>query len=528
MAFSVSNVSYGREMVIASQPLAAQAGLDMLARGGNAADAAIAAAAVLAVVEPTNNGVGGDAFALVWDGERVQGVNGSGRAPARAQIEQYRTKYGTRMPTEGWDSVTVPGAVSAWVELSRRMGKLSFRTLLEPAIRYARYGFHVTPLVATKWKEELIRLKDSQDFIKVFTINGRAPGSGELFTQPALAETLLRIADSDGQDFYHGTTCAMLADYAAAHHANLTREDVNRHQAEWLPHARIPMMSFADARVYELPPNGQGIIALYALGLLRELEVDKHTAESTDAYHLQIECIKKAFADVGPLIADPERMTCSCEDILHPDRLSSAAAEISPFGAGDYDQRVPPLHGTVYLAAGDQNGMMVSFVQSNYMGFGSGVVVPDLGFALQNRGAGFSLDESSQCRLQGGDLPFHTILPGFYTDGCGNPTVFGSTGGIFQPQGHVQIVVRLEVFGQNPQEVINSPRFKVGRGRKVVVEPGFNADVLAELAARGHDIQVSTRGVNDWGYGGMQILRRQDDLYIGGKDFRRDSHIALR
>ncbi len=523
--YSIQHPTLGSEMVISSQPLSAQAGLKILAAGGNAVDAAIAAAAVLAVVEPTNNGIGGDAFALVWDGESLQGINASGCSAQEASVETLYKKYGTRMPDQGWDSVTVPGVVSAWMELSQRIGTLPFPDLLAPAIHYAEQGFHVTPMIAEKWQQESQRLASSATFKHTFTFDGRPPECGERFIQHDLARTLRRIAKSRGRDFYHGETAQYIDKHARLCQAPLRASDLSSHQALWLTEHSIPHIQIANTHVYEMPPNGQGLIALYALSLLRILKIERFALNSSESIHLQIECIKKAFADVMPLIADPRNMQHSHESFLHTDKLKLAAQEISLQKAQNYAHAIPPLDGTAYLTTGDKKGMMVSLIQSNYKGFGSGVVVPQTGIALQNRAAGFSLDGTSASRFAAGRRPFHTILPGFFRTSDGDMAAFGSTGGTFQPQGHVQLVTRMQIYGQNPQATVNAPRFKVEHGMKVTVEPGFSPTLIEQLTKMGHQISPSS-GKDDWGFGGMQILLRRQGMYLGGRDFRRDSHIA--
>ncbi|UHL63049.1 gamma-glutamyltransferase family protein [Paralcaligenes sp. KSB-10] len=513
---------FGERMVVASQPLAAQAGLHILDNGGNAVDAAVAAAAVIAVVEPTNNGIGGDAFAMVWDGSRLRGLNATGRAPQKSDLARMAQRNGGKMPQRGWDSVTVPGAISAWSSLSGEYGSIPFPQLLESAIHYASQGFFVSPGVAQKWAEQAAELSGQPNFSRTFLPSGSAPKVGEVFKQPELAETLRRVAGSHGQDFYEGSTARLMAGYAADCGADLSLEDLAAHRANW---TEVLNARFKDTLVFEMPPNGQGLVALYALAILDHLDIAGFDPDSAMALHLQIEAIKLAFAHVAPLLGDPRNMAADSAELLSAARVARAAALIDPDRAIDFGHIPPPIAGTVYLAAGDASGMMVSFIQSNYMGFGSGVVVPETGIALQNRGAGFSLDPDSPARLAPGARPFHTILPGFLRRDNGAMAAFGATGGKFQPQGHVQLVARLAGYGQNPQAIVDAPRFKVNEGLRVVLEPGFNEHTKQKLAALGHE--VTAQKTSTWDFGGMQILMRRNGCYMGARDARRDSHVAV-
>ncbi|MGE8367136.1 gamma-glutamyltransferase family protein [Cupriavidus sp.] len=512
---------HGGEMVVASQPLAAQAGLDILARGGNAVDAAIAAAAAIAVVEPTNNSIGGDAFAQVFDGGKLHGLNASGRAPLG--IDAARLSALPAMPQRGWDSVTVPGAVSAWAALGTRFGRLDLATVLEPAIRYARAGFHVSPGVAQKWREQVPTLRSQPGFEAAFMPSGAAPVAGTLFRQPALAQTLERVAQTSGQDFYTGETARRIAAFARETGGALCAEDLRLHKPEWVDTIQMP---YGTLQVSELPPNGQGAVALFALAVLAHHDVARFPADSAASLHLQIEAIKLAFAEVGPLVGDGDDAIAQVRLRLQAPCAEAAATRIRPQQASDFGHTFGPLAGTVYLAAGDRDGMMVSLIQSNYMGFGSGIVVPGTGVSLQNRGACFSTDAGSPSFVTPGRRPFHTILPGFAFAGGGEPIAFGATGGTFQPQGHVQMMVRLHDYAQGPQAIVDAPRFKVGAGRQVVLEPGFPADTIQGLVALGHDVVARTQST--WDFGGMQILHRKNGAYLGACDCRRDSHIAVR
>ncbi len=442
-----------RNVVATSQPLAAQAGLRMLLKGGNAVDAALAAAIALTVVEPTSNGIGSDAFAVLWDGSGLHGLNSSGRAPRALTPERFE---GLRsMPALGWDTVTVPGAVAAWAALSGRFGALPFAELCAPAIDYAARGFPVSPITAARWQDAHARYPEFAEINRAFYPHGRAPRPGEVFRCPGQAETLAAIAETRGEAFYRGPLARAIAECAAAEGGLMTEEDLAAHRADWVEPLAV---EYNGVHLHEIPPNGQGIAALIALGILRHLELRRFAADSAESLHLQIEAMKCAFAEVFRTVADIDCMTLPPARLLEDGRLSAAAAAIRMDRAGDPAHRLPPGGGTVYLTAADASGMMVSFIQSNYMGFGSGVVVPGTGIALQNRGLGFTLESGHPNQVGGGKRPFHTIIPGFVTR-QGQPLMsFGVMGAHMQPQGHVQMVVRVFDYGQNPQAACDAPR----------------------------------------------------------------------
>lgn len=505
-----------RNVVAASQPLAAQAGLEMLMAGGNAADAAVAAAVALTVVEPTGNGIGSDAFAILTDGARLEGLNASGRSPAAWTPDRFAGR--AAMPLRGWDSVTVPGAVSAWVALSRRHGRLPFARLFEPAIRLAREGFHVSPRIAALWAQSLPDLVGQPGFSLAYAPGGRAPRAGEVFALPEQAATLTAIAETEGRDFYEGGLAEAMVRHSAANGGALSLDDLAAHRADWV----APISTdFDDVTLHEIPPNGQGIAALIALGILRHYGLPEAGPDAPETLHAQIEAMKLAFADVHAEVADPEAMRVTAADMLEDGYLAGRAALIDPDRAGDPGPGRPPAGGTVYLATADAGGMMVSFVQSNYKGFGSGVVVPGTGISLQNRGCGFSLAEGHPNRVGPGKRPFQTILPAFLSDRDGPAMAFGVMGGPMQPQGHLQVTLRIRRFGQSPQTAIDAPRWRVMEGRRVAVEPGLPPETIAGLKARGHEL-VSDSAENDFAFGGAQAIHRIPGGYIAGSDGRKD------
>jgi gamma-glutamyltranspeptidase/glutathione hydrolase len=502
-----------RQMVATSQPLAAQAGLAVLAAGGNAVDAAIATAAALTVVEPTMNGLGSDAFALVWDGERLHGLNGSGRSPARFTYAHFRSER--RMPALGWDAVTVPGAVHAWSTLWRRFGSQPFADLLAPAVSYARGGFPVAPVTAALWREQAPRYARFAEFSRVFLPGGEAPPAGALFSNPDLAESLEEIAASEGSSFYRGAIAARIAAAAAADDGLLSEGDLADHRSTWVEPLAVP---FGRVTIHELPPNGQGLASLIALGILDRLGIANVAIDSDEAVHLQVEAMKVAFAACRRNVADPEAMALEPAALLEPAYLDEAARKISAATARPPGPAIVPEHGTVTLSVADRNGWMVSFIQSNYLGFGSGVVVPKTGIALQNRALGFSLDPRHPNCVAGRKRPYHTIMPGFVTRGGQPAAAFGVMGGHMQPQGHVQMVLRLFAHGQNPQAACDAPRWYLSEQSEVGLEPGL-ASLGPALAARGHALLDAPETVL---FGGAQIVQKVGDVYWGGSDPRKD------
>jgi gamma-glutamyltranspeptidase/glutathione hydrolase len=508
--------------VATSQPLATQAGLAMLARGGNAVDAAIAAAAVLTVVEPTGCGLGSDAYCILWDGAELHGLNASGRAPAGWQPERFAGR--DEMPFRGWESVTVPGAVSGWVALLERFGRLDLPSVLAPAIGYAEQGFLVSPVIAALWRLGAEQLAQQPGFAAAFMPGGRAPAAGTRFANPAQGASLRRIAETGGADFYEGALAARIAEHAAAHGAALSREDMAAHRADWV--APITM-GFGAERLHEIPPNGQGIAALMALGMLEHTNLRDLDADDPKALHLQIEAIKLAFADMQAYVADAPHMTApGVPDLLAPDYLARRAGEIDPARAGDPGAGAPKQGGTVYLCTADADGMMVSFIQSNYAGFGSGVVVPETGISLQNRGAGFSLQPGHPNRVAPGKRPFHTIIPGFVTREGAPEMSFGVMGGPMQAQGHVQIMLRCGLWGQDVQTAIDAPRWRFVSGRGVAVEEAMPAATRAALAGMGHALTVEAPD-SAFGFGGAQAIRRlPGGGYAAGSDPRKDGMAA--
>ncbi len=507
-----------KNVVATSQPLAAQAGLQALARGGNAVDAALAAAITLTVVEPTSNGIGSDAFAILWDGEKLVGLNASGRAPSAWTPERFAGR--AAMPVRGWDAVTVPGCVSAWVALSQRYGKLPFPDLFQAAIRYARDGFMVSPITAMSWARQAPELKGFSEFSWTFLPKDRAPRPGERFYCPQQAETLEEIAATKGESFYRGKLAERIALASGSEDGAHTVEDFAAHRCDWVEPISIEYRGY---RLHEIPPNGQGIVALMTLGMLRHFDVGSLPVDGADALHLQIEAMKLAFADAYRYVSDPATMEFDAAKLLADDYLASRAKAIDMARAQSPAPGEPRAGGTVYLTTADANGMMVSYIQSNYMGFGSGIVVPGTGIPMQDRGEDFSLKPAHPNRVGPRKRPFQPIIPGFLTKD-GKPVMsFGVMGGQMQPQGHAQMVTRIVDWHQNPQAASDGPRWIVNNDFSVSFEaPRFAPGVLDELARRGHRIVEPEAAM--FGFGGAQLIWRLDDGYCAGSDHRKDGH----
>jgi gamma-glutamyltranspeptidase/glutathione hydrolase len=510
---TVRHPVFGRSAVATSQPLAAAAGLRILREGGNAVDAALATAIALTVVEPCSNGIGSDAFAIIWDGSQLHGLNASGRAPQAWTPEYFATHEA--MPLFGWDAITVPGAVSAWMEMSARFGRLPFAQLFAPAIEYARDGFLVTPLISRRWAFSHERLKDRPGFSAVFSDNGRTPGEGAVWRLPAHARGLQAIADSGGEAFYRGEIAEAIIASARAHGGAMTLDDLAAHRADWVGTIST---EYEGHQVHEIPPNGQGIAALIALGILRHLDIADMDPDSPESQHLQIEAVKVAFADAYRYVGDPSTSEFDPEYLLQEEYLAARARLIEPSRAQEFMPGEPPRSGTVYLTAADSDGMMVSMIQSNYMGFGSGVVEPTYGISLQNRGNGFVLTPGHPNRVGPGKRPFHTIIPGFLMKDGRAQMSFGVMGGHMQPQGHAQTLVRMLTYGMNPQAACDAPRFRWNSGFNVNLEDTFPASTKSRLLEWGH--QLADRNDSSVDFGSGQFIWALKDGYVSATDPR--------
>ena len=510
-----------RNAVATSHPLATEAGLAMLRRGGNALDAALSAAITLTVVEPTGNGLGSDAFCILWDGKELHGLNASGRSPAAWTPDRFAGRDG--MPKRGWESVTVPGAVSAWVDLSTRFGRLPFETLFEPAIEYASRGYHVTPIIAEQWKRGAEELKNQPGFADAFMPEGRAPSAGEVFRSEAMARSLQLIAETKGEAFYRGELAERIQAFATVNGASLTVDDLASHTNDW---CGTISKGFEDAALHEIPPNGQGIAALMALGILSNTEIADLDPDGAEAIHLQVEAMKLAFMDVHAFVADENQMDqVKASHLLDPAYLLSRARLIDRTKASSFPVGAPRNGGTVCLATGDADGMMVSFIQSNYAGFGSGVVVPETGISLQNRGFGFSTKPGHPNEVGPRKRPFHTIIPGFVMGPSQPIMAFGLMGGPMQAQGHLQMMLRTQVWKQDPQSAADAPRWRVLSGLDVALENTMDTSVVQRLVELGHAATSESPDAS-FGFGGAQLVQRIDGGYAAGSDPRKDGHAA--
>ncbi|CAI3238621.1 gamma-glutamyltransferase family protein [uncultured Desulfovibrio sp.] len=512
-------------MVAASSALASAAGLAMLRQGGNAVDAIVATAAALTVLEPTSNGLGSDAFALVWQNNALHGLNASGPAPQAISIEKVLARHGgPAMPRYGWTPVTVPGAVGAWAALSARFGKLPFATLLEPAIAYASEGYPVPPMLAFLWGEAFQTLREHctgpefAAWYSTFAPQGRAPLAGEIVRLPHHARSLQAIAQSRAEDFYRGDLAARIAAESAAFDGYLSAADLAAFQPQWVDPISV---SYRGCELWEIPPNGQGITALMALNILKEFPLE--SLDAVEARHLQWEAMKLAFADARHYVTDNRHMAVDYHNFLEPAFGAARARQITSQAALPAPVQLPK-GGTVYLCAADAQDNMVSYIQSNYMGFGSGIVVRDTGIALQNRGADFSLDPQHANCLQPGKKTYHTIIPAFITKGGRPIGPMGVMGAYMQPQGHVQVMCNLVDFKLNPQQALDAPRWQWVGDRRFLVEPSFPVETARQLAGKGHEVEVALQSTS---FGrGQLILRLDNNVLVGAAEPRTDSNIA--
>ena len=520
------SVIYGRKgMVCTSQPLAAQAGLDIIKQGGNAIDAAIATAACMTVLEPTSNGIGSDAFALVWTKGELHGLNASGRAPMEITAEKVKKQGYTAMPKRGWIPVMVPGAPSAWAELSEKFGRLPLEKVMEPAITYAREGYPVSPVISKLWnnayKEFSDTLKDEcfKSWFDTFARDGHAPQPGEIWKSEDHAETLEKIAKTHAKAFYQGELADKIDEYSRKTGGYLRKSDLENYWCQWVKPIHV---NYRGYDVCEIPPNGDGIIALMALNILNGYSFTGRN--SVDTVHKQLEAMKLAFADGNRYVADPEYMRAPVETLLSDtyaaERRLLIGEEAKAPEPGD-----PFRGGTIYLCTADGEGNMVSYIQSNYMGFGSGIVIPGTGIALQNRGANFTLDETMENCLGPGKKSLHTIIPGFLMKDGKAVGPFGVMGGFMQPQGHVQVIMNTLDFMMNPQETLDAPRWQWVGGKKIQVERTFPADLVEELKRRGHEMEVLESSLT---FGRGQIIWRDENgVLCGATEPRADGTVAV-
>ena len=523
-------------MVATSHPLATQVGLDVLKAGGNAVDAAIAANAALGLMEPTGNGVGGDLFAIVWDAKtrKLYGYNGSGRSPKSLTLQWFRDNGYAEIPPHGPLPVSVPGAVDGWFALHDRFGRLPMKRVLAPAIGYAREGFPVTELIAHYWALSVPRLSEYPGFAEQFTRGGKAPAKGEIWKNPNLANTLQAIADGGRDAFYKDRIARVIGDYFAENGGFLSYEDLASHRGEWVEPVST---NYRGYDVWELPPNGQGLAALQMLNILEGWDFSKIPFGSVEHVHRFVEAKKLAFEDRAKFYADPAFAKAPIAALLSKDYAAARRALVSDRAARAVAPGQPDLGGdTIYLTTADRDGNMVSLIQSNYRGMGSGMAPPGLGFILQDRGQMFVLAEGHANTYAPGKRPFHTIIPAFITRDGAPWISFGLMGGDMQPQGHVQIVMNLIDFGMNLQEAGDAPRIQhegstspegqaapMADGGWIDLESGFPYETARGLMQRGHSVRYANGP-----YGGYQAIARdaRNGTWIGASESRKDGHAA--
>ncbi|MEK4423713.1 gamma-glutamyltransferase family protein [Solibacillus sp. FSL K6-1523] len=513
-----------RGMVATSQPLAAQAGLDILKKGGNAVDAAIATAATLTVVEPTSNGIGSDAFALVWMKDELYGLNASGPSPKSISKEALTERGLDKVPMHGVIPVTVPGAPSAWVALSERFGKLPLTEVLAPAISYAEEGYPISPTLGHNWKnaykqyKEKLTTEEFTSWFETFSIDGRLPEIGEVWKSPAHAGTLRLIAETKGAAFYKGELADKIDAFMKKYNGFLSKEDLMSYEPEWVDPISVHYKGYD---VWEIPPNGQGIVAQMALNIYQHGEANWQDANSI---HQQIEAMKLAYTDGKAFVTERTHMPVDTETLLSKEYGEKRFAEITDTALDPIPFDIPK-GGTIYLAAADEEGNMVSYIQSNYMGFGSGIVIPNTGISLQNRGYDFSLDENHPNFLKPGKRTYHTIIPGFLTKDNQAVGPFGVMGGYMQPQGQFQVITHTIDAHLNPQAALDMPRWQWMGEKRIEVEPHFPNYLVQELAQKGHDIHIT----HDSGlFGRGQVIWRDQKTGVlyGGTESRTDGQIA--
>jgi gamma-glutamyltranspeptidase / glutathione hydrolase len=521
-------------MACTSQPLATQVALDIMKAGGNAIDAAIAANAVLGLVEPTGNGIGGDLFAIVWDAKtkKLHGLNASGRSPYDLTIEYFRENGYDKIPALGPLPVSVPGCVDGWFELHKKFGQLPMKEILSPAIGYAENGFPVSEVIAYYWQSNARSLRKYPGFEEIFMPGGKAPAKGEIFKNPYLAETLKLIALQGRDEFYKGEIAQKIVQYVREQGGFFSMKDFEEHTSEWVDPVST---NYRGYDVWELPPNGQGIAVLQMLNILEMYDIAKMGFGSPEYMHLFIEAKKLAFEDRAKFYADPDFSQIPLQQLISKEYARERVKLINTERAArSYPPGVPEMKNTIYLTTADKDGNMVSLIQSNYRGMGSGMTPGKLGFVLQDRGEMFSLEDGHMNVYEPHKRPFHTIIPAFITKD-GQPYIsFGVMGGGMQPQGHVQVICNIIDFGMNLQEAGDAPRIqhegsseptdeKMTDGGTVLLETGFSYETIRSLMRKGHQI-----GFADGTYGGYQAIKRDhvNKVYYGASESRKDGQAA--
>ena len=535
LAFATrSEVIAEHGMACTSQPLATQVALDILKAGGNAIDAAIAANAVLGLVEPVSNGIGGDLFAIVWDAEskRLYGLNASGRSPKSLSIDYFKEKAYDKIPAFGPLSVSVPGCVDGWFELHGRFGSMEMKHILQPAIDYARDGFPVSEIIAYYWAGNARSLSNYPNVSEVYMPGGKAPGKGEIFKNPYLASTLGLLSEGGRDAFYRGEIARSIDAFMTEQGGFLSYEDMASHSSEWVEPVST---NYRGYDVWELPPNGQGIAALQILNILEGFDIAAMGFGSSEYIHHFVEAKKLAFEDRAAYYADPAFNELPVEELISKEYADRRRELISPYRASRKLDAGEMEHGnTIYMTVADGHGNMISLIQSNFRGMGSGMCPPGLGFILQDRGELFTLEEGHYNVYEPGKRPFHTIIPAFITKEGSPYMSFGVMGGSMQPQGHAQIVINIIDFGMNLQEAGDAPRIRhdgssqptgsrMTDGGVVNLESGFSYESIQGLMKRGHHVQHSNGG-----FGGYQAILRdgKNGVYIGASESRKDGQAA--
>lgn len=519
------NVVYGRKgMVCTSQPLAAQAGLDMIKQGGNAIDAIIATASCMTVLEPTSNGIGSDSFALVWTKGKLHGLNASGMAPMSLTIDKVKSLGHDSMPKRGWLPVMVPGAPSAWAELSEKYGRLPFEEVLKPAITYAEEGYAVSPIISILWNNAFVEFKELfkkdtyNSWFDTFSPNGHAPAAGEIWSSKDMADTLREIARTKSISIYKGLLADKIENFSKQTGGYIRKSDLENYWCKWVEPIHT---NYRGHDIWEIPPNGDGIIALMALNILEGFEFSEK--ESVETIHKQLESMKLAFTDGKHYVADEQAMKVTVDNLLSKEYAKKRRSLIS-HNAMNPTTGDPACGGTVYMCAADGEGNMVSYIQSNYCGFGSGIVIPGTGISLQNRGFSFSLNKEDPNCLEPGKKAFHTIIPAFLTKDGEPIGPFGVMGGFMQPQGHVQVITNTLDFHMNPQEALDAPRWQWTGGKNIEIESGFPHELIEELIRRGHHIDILSNSL-DFGRGQI-IWKDEKGVLTGATESRTDGTVA--
>ena len=524
------NVVYAKKgMTASTSPAASQVGLEIMKAGGNAMDAIIAMAVTLPLTEPTGNGLGSDCFALVWSAkdQKLYGLDGSGYSPKALSAQLLRDMGYDAVPQDGWLPTMVPGAPSAWAELRRRFGTKSMAELMAPAIAYAKEGFAIPVNVARQWPAAVARFTTAakaapevfRPWFDYFTKDGKPYQAGDTFTAPEYAATLGSLAATDCESYYRGEIADKIVAFSKATGGLYEKSDFETYKAQWVDPISVDYKGYT---VCEMPPNGHGITALMALNILKKLPLPDER-DSADGFHKQIEAIKLAFVDTKKFVADPRFMRTKVSDMLS-DRYADVRRALITDTAIYPEAGDPSCGGTAYFCAADGEGNMVSFIQSNYMGFGSGIVVPGTGISLQNRGNNFSMDPDSDNCLAGGKKAYQTIIPGFLCKDGKAVGPFGVMGGFMQPQGHLQVIVNTVDYHMNPQESLDAPRFQWVGEKKVQLEREVPAHVAQSLAAKGHQVEIVNSNI---GMGRGEIIWRMDDgTLVGGTEPRADGTIA--